>query len=85
MIIQKTVEDGYLLCGIPELKIEKGFFEVAPWGSTCNKEIIPNKETRHFRDFLHVIINVIWPHSQLESNGSFERQFQSAVNDTWII
>lgn len=59
MTIQKTVEDRCLLCGILELKIEKGVFSVTPWGSTCDKESIPNKESRYFKDFPYVIIIVI--------------------------
>lgn len=59
-------------------------FLVALWGSTFNKKSIPNKDTRYFRDFSYVIIIVIWPHRQLESNDSFVRQFLSAVNETWI-
>lgn len=47
--------------------------------------MIQNKQIRDFGDFPCVIIGVIWPNSQLWSNGSFLGQVQSAIKDTWNI
>lgn len=58
---------------------------MASWGSTCNTEIIQDKHIRDFGVFLCVIIGVIWPNRQLESNESFVGQVQSAIKDTWNI